>query len=192
MTNCVDCNKEKKNKRNARCYSCAAKLRLVKYGHPRVGVDNRVVRNCKTCGKTFLSNLSDIKRGRAIWCSKVCRPAWNKGIKRWWSSPTEWKRGDKRISGQNQHCWKGGITPVNTKIRNSIDYTIWRTAVFTRDNYTCQKCGDRGVTLHADHIKPFSLYPELRLAIDNGRTLCVECHRKTGTYGANILYKNIN
>ena len=28
----------------------------------------------------------------------------------------------------------------------------------------------------------FSLFPELRLAIDNGRVLCVPCHKKTYSY----------
>ena len=35
----------------------------------------------------------------------------------------------------------------------------------------------------ADHVKPWALYPELRYDLDNGRTLCVPCHKKTETYG---------
>lgn len=85
--------------------------------------------------------------------------------------------------GKYNPSWKGGITPINQKIRNSREYILWRTAVFMRDDYTCQKCGDRGGKLEADHIKPFALYPELRLAIDNGRTLCKSCHRQTETFG---------
>lgn len=79
--------------------------------------------------------------------------------------------------------WKGGITPLNQIIRHSIEYKLWRIAVFERDKYTCRFCGQIGGKLNADHIKPFSLFPELRFAIDNGRTLCIDCHRKTSTYG---------
>lgn len=85
--------------------------------------------------------------------------------------------------GENNHFWKGGITPINIKIRMSLEYKLWRESVFKRDNHTCVWCGQKGGKLNADHIKSFSLFPELRFAIDNGRTLCVQCHRKTDTYG---------
>ena len=90
--------------------------------------------------------------------------------------------------GKNAWNWKGGITPVWRQLRRGIDYTLWRTAVFERDNYTCQICGIRGGTLNADHIKPFAYFPADRLSLENGRTLCVECHRKTPTYGFKARY----
>src|SRR3990167_1818417 len=88
--------------------------------------------------------------------------------------------------GDKHWNWQGGITPENKRIRNSKDYILWRTAVFMRDDYTCQGCRQIGGDLEADHIKPFALYPELRLAIDNGRTLCIDCHTQTETYGGKI------
>jgi hypothetical protein len=83
---------------------------------------------------------------------------------------------------EQSHLWKGGITPINSGIRKSLEYKLWRTAVFERDNYTCLWCGFKGY-VEADHIKPFYLFPELRFAIDNGRTLCRPCHMTTETWG---------
>ena len=97
----------------------------------------------------------------------------------------KWKKTEEQIKnkmGAKNPAWKGGITPENTKIRNSKEYADWRVAVFARDKYTCQECGSSGVELNADHIKPFAYYPELRLVLSNGRTLCVPCHRKTDTF----------
>lgn len=63
----------------------------------------------------------------------------------------------------------------------------WRKHVFQRDDYTCQACGQRGGKLNADHELPFSLFPDLRFEILNGRTLCVYCHRKTPTFAGGIV-----
>lgn len=55
-----------------------------------------------------------------------------------------------------------------------------------------QWCFQKGGNLNADHIKPFSQFPELRFAINNGRTLCIDCHRKTETWGAKAKVINGN
>lgn len=93
----------------------------------------------------------------------------------------------KKISvsrlGEKNPNWKGGITPIMEKIRDSFEYKIWRKAVFERDNWTCVLCNERGGRLEADHIKSFADFPELRFVISNGRTLCKKCHIQTDSYG---------
>lgn len=95
------------------------------------------------------------------------------------------KKISEALRGKKNPNWQGGITPINESIRKSAQYKLWRRAVYERDGYRCVFCGviGTGNNLHADHIKPFALFPELRFAIDNGRTLCVDCHKKTDTYG---------
>ena len=92
----------------------------------------------------------------------------------------------KRISAKLQGIllddWNGFSSTKNFRIRQSEEYKLWRKAVFQRDNYTCIWCGKKDQTIQADHIKSFSLFPELRFAIDNGRTLCKNCHKTTDTY----------
>lgn len=78
--------------------------------------------------------------------------------------------------------WRGGITTENYRARRTDEYRAWRKAVFERDNYTCQICGQKGGDLEADHIKQFAYHPELRLTLENGRTLCKECHKKTPSH----------
>lgn len=87
--------------------------------------------------------------------------------------------GKKRPTGEDSCHWKGGVTKENERLRCCVEYNLWREAVLKRDNYTCIWCGLYDKSNHADHIKPFGLYPELRFAIDNGRTLCEKCHRTT-------------
>lgn len=120
----------------------------------------------------------------------------HKGMKKPWAKGRPFGHKGVQLFGENNPCWRGGITSINKSIRSSREMDLWRISVFERDNYTCVWCGIRSqkgkkVVIHADHIKPFAYYPELRFAIDNGRTLCVECHKTTDTYaGRSINHKN--
>jgi len=92
----------------------------------------------------------------------------------------------KKMRGEKSSNWKGGITPGNIRIRNSIETRLWREAVFARDNWTCQQCNKKGGILHSHHIKSFAKFPELRFAIDNGITFCNNCHGKIHWPNQNI------
>ncbi len=102
------------------------------------------------------------------------------------------RKSKKGKIGKYSSNWKGGITSLNKQIRGSEKYINWRTQVFGRDNFTCRECGIRGVWLEAHHIKRFSdIMKEYNIKsleqalqcnnlwdLNNGITLCKECHRK--------------
>jgi hypothetical protein len=152
----------------------------------------------KGTAKTYTINVSNKMYGRT---------PWNKGLKvpqlgKSGESHLMWKGGKpkcidcgKQLSkygtkrcrvcantGELSPAWRGGVTPEFKKLRQSSEFANWRMSVFERDNYTCQECGERGKNLHPHHIKEFAYYPELRFDINNGQTLCVECHKKTPSY----------
>jgi hypothetical protein len=86
------------------------------------------------------------------------------------------KKQGESIKGEKSYLWKGGITPLNHKIRTSSEYKLWNKSNLERDNFTCQKCGQYGGELKVHHINNFADFPELRLALDNGIVFCKTCH----------------
>jgi len=140
-----------------------------KKGKPGIGGEDHynwrggpAVLICQTCTKEF--SVYGKRKNTAKFCSRTC----------------------KNVAQDR------GISSENEKIRKSTEYRNWRTAVFIRDDYTCQICGVRGSTLHADHIEPFATNPTLRFEISNGRTLCETCHRNTDTYGGKMRKKVVS
>jgi len=102
--------------------------------------------------------------------------------------------------------WRGGITSLRKQIFNSIEYKKWRKGIFERDSYTCCECHRIGGKLHPHHIKSQAIIlaenkiKTFREAlkckelwnINNGITLCEECHKLTDTFGAKGHLKIIN
>jgi len=150
------------------------KISLAMKGKPKT-------EECKRkLSEIFKTNNIGFQKGHTVW---------NKGKKTGFVSKTPEETKKKiskinkgRFSGEKSHWWKGGIKTARLP-RNSFEGRKWRTAVYVRDNFTCQVCGEVGGRLNAHHIKSWIDYPKLRLVVDNGITLCVECHKLTDNYG---------
>jgi hypothetical protein len=105
---------------------------------------------------------------------------WMKGKRQ---SP-EWVKNRIDNKGEKHWNWKGGITPILTKIRFSDEGKNWTKDCMIRDNFTCQKCHIKNgkgigktIWLQVHHIVNFAEVPELRFVINNGITLCKKCHK---------------
>ena len=124
-----------------------------------LGKRNRVTKQCVICQSEMVVPVSNADRYST--CSHECQR--------------------KYRSDECNNNWRGGNNQrlYRRKELSRLEYKNWRKAVFERDNYTCQFCNVRGGTMHADHIKPWRYFPELRYELSNGRTLCVKCHRTT-------------
>ena len=74
--------------------------------------------------------------------------------------------------------YDGGISPERQRVYASSDWKFLERAVLERDANTCRRCdaGD-GAPKNLHHIVSWAECVELRLAINNLVTLCVECHR---------------
>ena len=91
-------------------------------------------------------------------------------------------------TGKDAPGWKGGVTPELNRLRKSKRYNDWRTVVFEVDDYTCQCCGKRGGKLQVHHIHDFVTYEKERFNINNGITLCCNCHDSNYTGSFHNLY----
>jgi predicted HNH restriction endonuclease len=126
------------------------------------------------------------KKGRKI--SDATRLRMRKPHKRFSEEAKE--RMSESRKGDKHWNWKGGITKDYRHRTGDKKYRDWRTSVFIRDRFTCQNCKKVGTYIVAHHIKPWSQYKELRYTVDNGITLCEDCHRLVHnwkpkqTYGA--------
>lgn len=151
------------------------KISLGRIGKPAWNKGKRTsLTSHKFCGSRERLFLKDPDSSNALWerrvfCTKSCA-----------------LKGNKRTLGKNlgasNPSWKGGITPSNALIRSSTSMNDWRKSVFERDDYTCKVCNSKGGELQAHHILAFAKFPALRFDLDNGLTLCKQCHRKTDNY----------
>ena len=78
--------------------------------------------------------------------------------------------------GNLANNWQGGKVQGQKK-RMLREYKDWRMSVYKRDGFTCVVCNKVGGKLNGHHIKEWAKFPELRLNISNGITMCEDCHK---------------
>lgn len=109
---------------------------------------------------------------------------------------TPWNKGKSHLVGEKHPNWRGGITSWKKRIWCSKEYKSWRFKIFERDGFRCsiclqQKNGKLEVDhypkqmvflLHENNINSFEEAIKCKTLwnISNGRTLCVDCHKKFG------------
>jgi hypothetical protein len=106
------------------------------------------------------------------------------------------RRKEMYASGELEHWNKGKHWPeeVRKKISNTLlggrtpspssygpDWVMQRTSCLTRDNHTCQQCGDSG-PLEVHHWEPYRF--SFDNSLENLVTLCADCHR-----GIHVTYR---
>ena len=128
-----------------------------------------------SCGRTSIVSSNNLLMGNVTSCP-ICG----------------YRRTSIKMTGALNPHWDPDLTDEQRKDRidriervmDSPEYRKWRWTVFRRDNYTCQICGKKvSGHIEAHHIKSWKDYPDLRYDIDNGITLCKECHKEIHKVG---------
>jgi len=169
---CPNCHKKFKTKKALTKFKfCSSKCRAeYKRNHPeKYNLFQKGHKNLCTTEKSFWL-------GKKL--SKDHRKKISKSLKDSEKVIKHLKELGEQHSGKNHWNWKGGITDEMRNLRRTEEYHFWRNQVYARDYWTCQKCGRKLKDLVAHHIKPFKEYPEIRLDVSNGQTLCRSCHKK--------------
>ena len=67
------------------------------------------------------------------------------------------------------------------RLRSTRGYKLWRNKVVRRDDCMCQICGNTSSTLEVHHLLSHSRYKHNRRDLNNGITLCIDCHQEFHT-----------
>lgn len=139
-------------------------------------------RNCRNIGFKNIGEINQFKRGH---------PSWNKGKKRTWSSPTEFKKG-KRYSPltefkKGQKAWNNGKNWEEMQGENSVNWKGDDVGLCALHEWVkkhlgeakkCEYCNIEGRKCSdgRNYIHWANKSHEYRRRLDDWVTLCVKCH----------------
>ena len=79
--------------------------------------------------------------------------------------------------GARIKSYKGGITPLYTRIRHCEKSMIWRRSCMKRDDYTCQSTDERGGKLEVHHIRHFAVILDEFLSTNSHLDPLIDCDK---------------
>lgn len=80
--------------------------------------------------------------------------------------------------GINIEDFGGFVTPTNRLERAKFYEQKLHIKCFEKHNYTCDKCGIRGTSIHAHHMNSWAFFKEERFDLNNLVCLCKKCHKE--------------
>lgn len=139
--------------------------------------------DCPICKKTFKVHPYRMKSCNSITCSVSCASKL------------------QLLDKKNHPMYNENITDDERIDRRKLKENVqWRNSVLEKDVYTCDICGSYGGKLNAHHLNGYHWDKENRLNVNNGITLCSDCHKdfhktygnKNNTKEQYIEYANLN
>jgi len=165
-----------------------------------INLTNCMNKTCILCGEIYerQNNCTIGIWNKRKFCSPECSQIARVGMKH--SEETKQKIRKTKTGSIPWNKGTGYKTKLQKKIRSCTKYIEWRTSIYERDNWVCKTCNTKGLKLTAHHMKSFALIlKEYKIKtlyeaedcdklwdLDNGVTLCHECHKLTDSYGKNI------
>ena len=167
------------------CIICNKKF-IANSGFQKICHDCRNNKKCEWCGKT-------LEHPYKRFCNNSCAGKWKQAnlpqvrtIDKNRLSPKraegirKARLGKPRyeIRGEKNPNWKGGTyRKERHQLMGRVEYKNWRNTILKRDNYTCQICHRKETRLEVHHIIPYKENKKLALNINNGITVCKDCHK---------------
>lgn len=154
-----------KNGKQYRCKKCGYKIVGDKLGKERVFL------KCSQCEKDLEPMPKSVANSTEHhFCNRKCYSDWCK---------------EHRI-GENNNNYNPNLTDEDRNYKRfGEDYDNFIKETLKRDDYTCLCCGKRGINLNAHHLNGHNWDKKHRTDINNGVTLCKECHTEF-----HKIYKN--
>lgn len=167
--------------------------------------DDRPTRSAKFCSRACIRNSTQFKIGHKLtplgnrrWDNLASKSAWFQRGVHSYPFATTFKKG---FTPWNVGKDFGGIQHIAKRIASLQQYKNWKKEIKIRDKFKCVQCGSVN-NLNVDHypiplvvmIKKYDIKKpqeakRFRVFWDknNGRTLCLSCHKETNTYGKNFM-----